>query len=78
MSSQLTFIKNKKIYVYLSTIAEKGKYESGKQYIKTRSSKLGIKLYFSDCMELDDLKNKFIPHTNGIHKRNLLLFIDDL
>ena len=70
--------KDNKIYIYLSSIAMNGKYESGKFYIKNRCKKLGIKMHFSDCIELDELKNIFIPVTNGIHKRNLLLFVSDI
>ena len=70
--------EDNKTYIYLSTIASKGKYESGKYYIKSRCKKLNIKLYFSDCVDINDLKNIFIPNTNGIHKRHLLLFVNKI
>jgi len=74
---EIGILKDNKKYIYLSTIVSFGKYESGKSYIKNRCIKIGITLHFSDCIELNDLKNKFIKKTNGIHRRSLLLFIDN-
>ena len=74
---EIGIVKDNKKYIYLSTIVNIGKYESGKYYIKKRCKTIGITLYFSDCIELNDLKNFFIKNTNGIHKRSLLLFIQN-
>ena len=76
--SEVGFIKKEITYIYLNSIVNEGEYLSGKSYIKKRCSVINIEIYFSDCIKLDDLKNKFIPRTNGIHKRKLLLFVDDL